>query len=878
MKYLNHLFFILILSIGFSISAQTPAEVNTELKKRNITSQSDVDAELAKRGMTVSEARNMASVYGIDYDDYIAKYILPTTPKAPEVLVQPDLQPAEAPTKIIIAADNFNTGNTQNVVAPKVDASYFGYDIFQNNPFANKDYLVGNIDEGYLLSPGDELRLYIWGSHSYQAEVKIDLNGNIALPNNGVFFAAGYTFKTLKEKLTNYLGKSYGGLISNPSSAFIDISLTQLRPVSVTVIGESNTPGPHLINGFATVLNALYASGGIKTSGSLREIRVYRNNELIKTVDLYDYITKGSLDADVRLMNNDVIFIPNRFSSITISGAVRRGAIFELKPTEALNELIGFSGGLLPTASLKDVAITRVIPFADRKENGVYANTITSVNLSDLYQNNQNFALFDGDKITVKNILEKVLNQVSIRGSVKRPGTYPLSKYTDLRSLITVAADSLQPNTYMNKLDIFSINEDGSRYFKTFNLSEVLNGEVRVSLQNDDDVVVYNMGDLQDAKTVEIAGFVRESKTMIWSADLSLFDVLFSSANLEELQYKSKVLTSRVDVKRFNPQSGKFALQTYDLDEIISAKKSVLLLPKDKVIVYSKDINTVLNEKIVINGFVKNPGEYELFENMTVEDLILQAGGFTQYADKTNVDIARPSFNVNTGQVSETINVVINSDYLIGVASKENTTSFYLENNDIVNVRMIEGFQTQKTIQISGEVRNPGNVTLENKKQSIDQIIKRVGGLTPFASLEASYILRGGQPFIFNLEKDDRSTPFLENGDQIIIQSNYGTVQVLGSVLNEGLFVWQEGKRLKKYIKQTGGRKGKKYKTTIEYPDGTIKLKKWYTNPKVLANSKVLVYEKPIKLKKEGSFMNDFIEVFSIVTGALTTIILARAL
>ena len=195
------------------------------------------------------------------------------------------------------------------------------------------------------MGPGDEIRIYVWGAHAYQAQVRIDLNGNIALPENGVFFASGYTFSTLKKKLKNFLGKSYSGLRASPQTAFIDVSLTQLRPVSITVLGEANAPGPHLVNGFATVLNALYAAGGIKTSGSLREIKVYRNNKLLKTIDVYNYITAGALDKDIRLMNNDVIFIPSRRSTLQLTGAVQKNAIYELKDGETISDALSFASG-----------------------------------------------------------------------------------------------------------------------------------------------------------------------------------------------------------------------------------------------------------------------------------------------------------------------------------------------------------------------------------------------------------------------------------------------------------------------------------------------------------------------------------------------------
>jgi hypothetical protein len=194
MRDLKYLGCALVFCVNFALNAQTEAQVNAELQERDITTQADIDAELAKRGMTASEARNMALMYGIDYDDYIAKYILPSKPDIPSAQ-EPAMQQTDATvTSISMDAERFDARtdatniDTPNVNLQKVDPTYFGYEIFQNNPFAEKEYMVGNIDEGYILSPGDELRLYIWGSNSYQAQVKIDLNGNIALPDNGVFF------------------------------------------------------------------------------------------------------------------------------------------------------------------------------------------------------------------------------------------------------------------------------------------------------------------------------------------------------------------------------------------------------------------------------------------------------------------------------------------------------------------------------------------------------------------------------------------------------------------------------------------------------------------------------------------------------------------
>ena len=290
---IKNILVLLLVLIPYISNSQSLEDIANQAASIGISTQSDVLNELTRRGMTEADARRMAALYGISYDEYMSTYILNTvsseivSPVVSELIMDTMIVPLEIQESLI-------EEKTEDIIE---SMSYFGYDIFLNNPFANKEYLVGNIDEGYILAPGDVLRIYVFGDNTYQAEVKIDLNGNILLPDIGMFFASGYTFSSLKNRLNAFLGKSFSGLIDSPKRSFLDVSLTQLRPVKITVLGESNTPGPHLVGGFATALNSLYASGGIKSSGSLRNIQIFRNNKLIKTIDLYDYITKGSLDG-----------------------------------------------------------------------------------------------------------------------------------------------------------------------------------------------------------------------------------------------------------------------------------------------------------------------------------------------------------------------------------------------------------------------------------------------------------------------------------------------------------------------------------------------------------------------------------------------------
>ena len=171
---------------------------------------------------------------------------------------------------------------------------------------------------------------------------------------------------------------------------------------------------------------------------------------------------------------------------------------------------------------------------------------------------------------------------------------------------------------------------------------------------------------------------------------------------------------------------------------------------------------------------------------------------------------------------------------MLGKGEKPNLR---LQHLDVVNVRQIPGYEKMKSITVSGEVRYPGVVTLSNREQSLNEVLNAVGGMTRFASIDASYILRDEERFIIDLKrvlKDNLS--FLKDGDEIVMGSNSGDVSVQGSVINEGLFVWEKGKRVRNYINNSGGLDGKIQSIVVELPNGFTKRKRWNSNPKLLPN------------------------------------------
>ena len=874
-KFLPYTFVIISFLFSTISFSQTEQDVISEANRLEINSREKAISELASRGISESQAKEMAQLRGIDFDSFLDNYLKNNNAgsKAAKATVSNDVV---TDLKVTSAPVVVSVPTPPKVVVEKDIKNYFGYDIFVNNPFGQKEYLVGNIDEGYILAPGDELRITVFGDNNLEFVSKIDLNGNISFPNLGVFFAAGNSFATVKNRLKVFLGKYYSGLLSSPNRTFLDVSLTQIRPVKVSVLGNVTTPGPHLVNGMATVLNALYASGGISTSGTLRDVKVYRNNKLIKTIDLYDYITQGNIDQDIRLANNDVLFVGPRISSVTLQGKVKKAAIYEIKDGETLEDLFKYSGGLSAVASTNAVNVSRIKPFKDRNQELVFDRFLTTVNYSN--QNSKGFVLTDGDVVTVQEILTKQKNKVFIEGNVNAPGSYALDIYKDLKTLINTGAKGVSINTYFQKLDINSEDSQGNLSFKTYNLSSVLNDKVTVALQENDRIKIYSLEEVRGEQKVTISGFVSEPKTVFWSENLSIFDLIFQSVSYDELEFQSKVLTSRLDLKRFDEQTGLYNLSQYSIDKLEDLK-TTYLMPKDEVVLYTKSVSEDIAPTFRVLGRVTNSGEYSLAESMYVEDAILMAGGFLEDAEKTYVNINRLDRDIETGSYSKLETYQVDMDYLLGI-TKTPSNPFILQNKDIVTVfAPIRAFE-QPVISVRGEVKYPQNIVLDNDQVSMKKIIDLAGGFTTNSNIRSSYIVRDNLKLFVDLDKSlNNQSTFLIDEDILVIGSNLDPIKTSGGLVNPTIFSWDKGKKAKYYIKKSGGTKKRIESMVVLQANGKSEKIGLFQNPTIYPGAQIIITEKPEKIDDgKNKFLDDFVRIFGVVTGALTTIILTKNL
>tara|TARA_X000000950_G_scaffold106258_1_gene133805 strand:+ start:1497 stop:4127 length:2631 start_codon:yes stop_codon:yes gene_type:complete len=876
---MRYIFFIILLSFaGFSQTNE--AIINQAVqtaKSNNITTKSQALKALDASGMTENQARQLARQRGLSYDKLLDQYFS-------DDLNNKTSSESDPTTEIL---KNKNEAETDSIDQEKLNntdfrikgqtANYFGYNIFENNPYLNKEYLLGNIDEGYLIAPGDKIRIITYGDNSLEQNVTVDRNGNINIQGYGLFFASGNTFKTFKERLKIFLGKYLSGLVSNPQKTFMDVSLTELRPTKIVVLGQVESPGPHILNTSGSALSALYAAGGVKYSGSLREVIIYRNNKLLKKIDLYDYITSGDLKDDVRLTNNDIVFVPNRKNSIEVKGELLNPAIYETLEYEDLTTLVKYSGGILPTTQTNKVNIQRIVPAEERTADNVIDRKLITINYQELIDNNKKIDLEDGDQVTFFRILDLQYDQVTIEGHVFEPGTYSLKTFSNLKSLILDGAKGYLPDVYFEKVDVYSTN-DGIEIVNSYILSEILLNEKEVLLNDGDIVYVYSNLRVEGDKTISISGFGTQESTISWKENFSLYDIIFGYTQIKNPGFTSELLDTRIDLKRYNSETGNYFSLTYDFNDLENLK-STILIPRDKVILYSNNTTENVNKRVGIYGYIKNGSVYDLEENMYVEDLILLAGGFEIEADQKQVSINRLEIDNDNERIIKKFNYSVDTNYLKGI-SNEPKNKFILQEGDILTVRKLLGYDEPSKIKVTGEVNYEQTVILEFKNSSFKDIIRFAGGLTKYANLESSVLKRDGKiiSIDFNKIRSDDSMIFMD-GDEIIIASNRGIVSTVGAVENESNFIWKKGLSAKKYIKNSGGKINKEASGSyIIYPNGKTKKINLFKNPKVLPNSIIVTNRKLLKEKEEGKFLNNFNQTFGIIASTITTILLASKL
>ncbi|MCF8341664.1 MAG: SLBB domain-containing protein, partial [Chitinophagaceae bacterium] len=631
--------------------------------------------------------------------------------------------------------------------------------------------------------PDDELQLDIYGNNISSQKLVVSPDGMVNVKYAGPVNLSGLSIEQASGVLKARLTKFYPSLSSGATR--VQLTLGSMRSIQVMVIGAVKKPGTVTLPSIATLFNALYSSGGPTDNGSFRNIELVRNDKVIATADLYDFILKGDQSSNLSLRDNDVIRVPFAKIQVNLEGALNRTGIFEVKPTESLQHALDFAGGFLSNA------------FKGRITGSRFTDTERKV-IDIAKEEFSHFALQNGDVLSVNTVVEKYENRVFITGAVSKPGAYALDKSLDIKSLIA-KAQGLAEGAFIGRASLVRTKEDQSKEFVDIDLKKHLNGEQSIALQKEDSIQIYFIQELKDKPTVSINGAVREGGEFLYEDSLTLQGLILKAGGLSENALVTKIEIGRR--KKGINQSQRNA----EIAEIITVKldkdlnkvfDDVLLAPYDEV---SVRINpeVVPQKKVIASGMVLLPGAYTMQSNADLlSSLINRTGGLLPNADPTAAKLIRRNRGV--------------------------------ESKDVVRVA-------------KANVKNDSTAVDD---EEVNEIAKNTVEIA--IDLQAALLSPGSQDDIL-----------LEEGDELIVpQLNY-VVTVSGEVQKIVAVQYNRSFNLSKYIDQAGGfsYSANRRRTFVIYPSGKSGRIKhpmgiFRINPKITPGSTVFVPKKNETQKK----------------------------
>ena len=789
--------------------------------------------------------------------------------------------------------------------AKKDSLQYFGYNAFRTIPQAFLPSARGPVDPGYVVGPSDELRLTVWGGAEFQYDLQVDDQGRITVPNVGQFTVAGRRLEDLRREMKMWLSRSYAGLTSEPPSVFMDLTVTRIQPVKVFVLGEVAQPGGYTLSAYSTVFNALYSVGGPMRSGSLRNIKVIREGDVIATVDLYDYLLKGYSPDNVSLQNNDYVFVPPRGETVAITGAIKRPAYYELTEEETFRDLLDYSGGLKAEAYVNRFTVDRVVPYDEREDPSV-AREVVDFDLQAARKGEVDVPMSDGDRVRVYSIREADdrviatrINAVEVTGAVFQPGRYELG--TDVRTVrdLIGKADGLTGNAYLDRASLVRVQDDLKSAVQSIDLAEAMDDvpTENVVLRPGDSLHVASIREMEAERFVSISGQVRKPGDYMYREDMTIRDLLFLGGGLADDEYLKGVFLGRADLYRVSPDGSEERVIPFHLGDALAGDDmaTMELRPEDEVRIYPARVSRLEDRFVRIDGAVKEPGEFEFRDNLTLKDLILQANGFEEGASLREVELTRMvRTDARDGRRAETIRVPLTDRrrgaYNVSFSVRQDTTQalriadeLMLQHRDRIFVRTDPSSRPQETVIVRGEVRFPGEYTLLRDNERLSDLLDRAGGVLPTGYLRGGRLIRGDEQVIVEMDDAISGNPdddvILQPDDEIVLPSQPNTVAIRGNVANEGLVRYEPGRRVEYYLARAGGVRDDTEAIFITQASGaTFRVRTgWFRRtPEVDDGAIIRITQEPEKEDNEPIDIGGTIrDVTGILSSALTIIVLA---
>ena len=711
----------------------------------------------------------------------------------------------------------------------------YGVSLFRRVPTTFSPVQNVPVGPGYVLGPGDEIVMQLSGQINRQMRVTVDRDGSIQIPELGAVHVAGLTYGELPGFLNKQIGRIYRNFTLN-------VSMGSLRTIQVFVVGQARRPGSFAVSSLSTLLNALFASGGPSTTGSLRDIQVKRNGQTIDHFDLYDLLLRGDKTNDIALATGDVIFIPYAGPQVAVLGSVNHPAIYELKGQTSVEQALGFAGGENSIASGADVLLERVYEHANRN--------VENINLDQ----SKTEMMQGGDILSVRAVVDRFRNAVTLRGNVANPGRYawkPGMRVSDLipnrESLVT--RDYWRKRNQQGQFVLDQSEEPTETRQQRVLQSEILRQQQLQQLRQAGSGELLTPGQVSGVQTQNGQGNANQQNPLplgqtqlydeqgrpIEGSDAGVAAAL-AAQNQGSLQLgtraseqpgngavgsssgggnsvaaalaggsgrfrpKNDVVLSAPDIdwgyaviERQDEKTLTTSLIPFNLGKIVlngDASQDMQLLPGDVVTIFSKADIRVPSEQqtryVRLEGEIEQAGLYSVQPGETLRSLLRRAGGFTPNAYLYASEFTRESTRRLQQQRL--------NDYADQLESQLTLASV---SNQAVNAQ-------DQAAQLAAQ-------------QAIRATVQRLRQIQPIGRI------------VLSLKPNDTgidSVPdiALEDGDRFIVPRVPSNVTVEGQVYSANAFIYLPDKRAGVYLHEAGGpdRQSDKKRMFILRADGSV--------------------------------------------------------
>lgn len=643
---------------------------------------------------------------------------------------------------------------------PSTDAKLkrFGSEIFKYGT-GNTDQLPMDLPAGpeYVLGPGDELDINLSGSVFRRFARLVDRQGQVALPEAGTVAVAGLTIARAQEAIQKELATQF-------RNATVEISLSRIRTVRIYVVGDVQRPGAYDISSLSSPLNALYAAGGPTSRGSLRVVRQYRGKELVREIDLYDFLLRGIRSDDAHFQSGDTILVPTIGPQVTVTGMVRRPAIYELKNEKELGQVLDLAGGLLVSATMRQINVERIEAHEGR--------TTLSVRIPDgsdqaaMAKALGSFQVLDGDRVIVQPILPYADKTVYLQGHVFRPGKYSYHDGETVNDLLRSYQD-LMPEP-ADHAEIVRLQPPDFRPITiAFKLSDILVGDDPIELKPFDVVRVYSRYEIDPPKVFVYGQVLRPGEYPLAQG--------MTAAGLVEMAggFNRSAFRKVADLSSYVVQDGQRVMiehRAIDIGKALGGDKEadMALKPGDVVTVRQLTGWNDIGASVTVKGEVLYSGKYSIQEGERLSSVLKRAGGFRSTA-------------YPAGAVLERVQV------------KEMAEKSRLE--------LIRRIQSESTnVKVPGNTTGQEALAFAQARQAQQQQV--------LASLKAN---PANGRLVIRISSDIskwENTPAdieMRAGDVLVIPKEPNFVLVNGQVYNPAAISFIPGKTAGWYLKQSGG-------------------------------------------------------------------------